>query len=520
MPVRYEKDEQSDMEYAVWDSVPIFKQHTDDEGYSYGAKELASVAANNNKRIQQTGDYCPIVAWHTPKDGDQSKAPPIIGYAGPFEVKKMPQSDEWAIYARMKFFKTAEEYALSHPRRSVEIWRPKNDPNGRFIDPIAVLGHETPMLDLGLIQHYSRPLDEKACYEMSAYSVPGGGNSYIPEMVGESKDYSEGSEMEGFTPEQIGQLTQLIGEVVDEKLQMANVPEPAEAVGEEPMPEGDVALEDEGGASDLPADVPTDEEAMVDMPVDAEAAADEDDEVAKEMFSCASKKYGLGTDKEDVAGAQQYMMSMHQTDKARLDAYMKEKASEAEFAMYSRITSVEPEKRYQEQTIESERVRYQREINSTKELYQREKDRVKKLTTDLAQARFEMAEINRKARYSRYDGLLREKAAEGYTFDHDEALGFCMSVSDEHAEKHINNHITQFPKVPTNNFLPIESTERLSNPSDSKHYSRLASQHTQKLRAEAVKQGHKADAVSFAPVLNWHVANKTDKCPRLEDILN
>ena len=78
---KYEKDASTGEVYAVYHSVPIFKEHTGSDGTKYTQELLEDIADNNNDRIEETGDYCPIVGWHTPSDNDPSKDPPIIGFA-------------------------------------------------------------------------------------------------------------------------------------------------------------------------------------------------------------------------------------------------------------------------------------------------------------------------------------------------------------------------------------------------------------------------------------------------------
>lgn len=147
---RYEKDDMG-REYAVFDSVPIFDEHTGDDGVKYDARLLGRIAKNNNERIEDTGDYVPIVSHHTPEDKDPSKQPEILGFAGPFRLGKIGnKKPRHAILATFKVFKDQLPEFLKRPRRSVEIW-PESSPDQRYIDPIAVLGAETPRRDLGLV---------------------------------------------------------------------------------------------------------------------------------------------------------------------------------------------------------------------------------------------------------------------------------------------------------------------------------------------------------------------------------
>ena len=176
---KYEKDASTGEVFAVYHSVPIFKEHTGSDGTKYTQELLEDIADNNNDRIEETGDYCPIVGWHTPSDNDPSKDPPIIGFAENFRVEKFGKKNpKWCIYATFKIRKDKHDYFRDHPRRSVEIW-PEDKPENRYIDPIAVLGAETPRQDLGLVYSKSAAGEESYMYS----SVAGGGNTYVPGEV-------------------------------------------------------------------------------------------------------------------------------------------------------------------------------------------------------------------------------------------------------------------------------------------------------------------------------------------------
>ena len=190
----YEKDEESGEEFVVYPSVPIFDEHEGEDGTVYDREVLAHIAQNNNDRIEDTNDLCPIVGWHTPQEDeyDPDKDPPIIGWAEQFRVEdfgnKRPRG---CIFCTFKIYKKFHDYFKSHPRRSVEIW-PEDDPKQRYIDPIAVLAGVTPKRDLGYLyakstsagpevlepmRYSQKNQSSKLKYEMS---YPGGGNTYVP----------------------------------------------------------------------------------------------------------------------------------------------------------------------------------------------------------------------------------------------------------------------------------------------------------------------------------------------------
>ena len=189
----YEKDEESGEEFVVYPSVPIFDEHEGEDGTVYDREVLAHIAQNNNDRIEDTNDLCPIVGWHTPQEDeyDPDKDPPIIGWAEQFRVEdfgnKRPRG---CIFCTFKIYKKFHDYFKSHPRRSVEIW-PEDDPKQRYIDPIAVLAGVTPKRDLGYLyakstsagpevlepmRYSQKNQSSKLKYEMA---YPGGGNTYV-----------------------------------------------------------------------------------------------------------------------------------------------------------------------------------------------------------------------------------------------------------------------------------------------------------------------------------------------------
>ena len=119
-------------------------------------KMLRWIAANNNKRMKETGDAVPVILGHTKDDVPEEDQPPIVGESKDFYVAPLmnavgESTGRNAIYARTTTFteQDVEKYDLKRfPRRSVEIWFDK-DP---IIDPIALLGASTPERDLGLMR--------------------------------------------------------------------------------------------------------------------------------------------------------------------------------------------------------------------------------------------------------------------------------------------------------------------------------------------------------------------------------
>jgi len=157
--------------FAGWVEMPRFalidehkytrkKVVTDDDGTEkivyadadLSPKKLAEIAERCNQRIKETGDYCPAAIGHTKDKTVPAKfQPELAGYIKDFRVEDLvnPESGEKtgrkAIYATP--FAKPENISkfLENPRRSVELFYDDNS-----IDPLALLGAETPARDLGV----------------------------------------------------------------------------------------------------------------------------------------------------------------------------------------------------------------------------------------------------------------------------------------------------------------------------------------------------------------------------------
>lgn len=147
-------------------SVAVLDEHIDPASHKdlrvVDRGLLEEIAANSQRRIEDTGDECPIILGHTPeKAGEPS--PPIVGFASNFRVEQFGRvNPRAAIVADFRFPKRLKEQLRQFPRRSVEVW-----PKDKIIDPIALLGSETPRRDLGLMR-YSRGAGERVRYSMDA----------------------------------------------------------------------------------------------------------------------------------------------------------------------------------------------------------------------------------------------------------------------------------------------------------------------------------------------------------------
>lgn len=174
--------------FEVSHGVAILDEHERPEGY-LGRDKLQAIADRLNERIDDSGDYTPIIVRHTPDDDSQPQ-PPVVGYAGPFEVKKFGnRNPRWAIFARDWFIEKAEKNVASkHPRRSVELAIDRHTKEPSHINSIALLGAEAPRRMLGL------KLSDKDGHEVERYMMPMGGDGKSPaggKMKGEHGQQSQ-----------------------------------------------------------------------------------------------------------------------------------------------------------------------------------------------------------------------------------------------------------------------------------------------------------------------------------------
>jgi len=109
--------------------------------------KLNTIADNNNRRIRETGDECPIVIGHTQDGLPEKFQPEVIGFARGFKVSPLFNTGRKAIFSRWRVYKDKLQKLLEYPRRSVELWLGKLE-----VDPISLLGATTPDRDLGLIR--------------------------------------------------------------------------------------------------------------------------------------------------------------------------------------------------------------------------------------------------------------------------------------------------------------------------------------------------------------------------------
>lgn len=494
-------------EYAVFEAVPIFDEHTGDDGVKYDARLLGRIAKNNNERIEDTGDYVPIVSHHTPEDKDPSKQPEILGFAGPFRLGKIgSKRPRYAILATFKVFKDALPEFLKRPRRSVEIW-PESSPDRRYIDPIAVLGAETPRRDLGLV--YSKGDGPKLRYEMAG-AFPGGSNTYI---AGEVKRNAKEEPTMALSPEDIQQIVEAlrptIEDIVDSRLGAGAV------AAEEPLPQDAIAPEGEEEGEEG--------EAMLPLPAGGAAPSGEEGEeegeeeggeedMGKAMFAKACSKYSLNRSNADVSGARQYMASMSDSDRKAVDKYMcSDKASKEDKEMYAKCCTSAAAESYAKVAEQARAEKYQRDATAVAAKYRKLQDKYQKLQDDLIESKDELTMARRQLRYSKINERLSSLEAQGYVFDRDQEVTFLAALPDEQMESHYTRIAQHYAKAPSGMIAPGAIETNLPVTSKSAKYAKAAGDATQQLRMANPR-------VSYETVLRWMCDRNTSSAPTLEDL--
>jgi len=135
--------------------VPVWAEHTttlpDGRTVHFGRRELEQIIARCNRRIQETGDYATVTIGHTSPD-PSAPQPPVVGFAGPFRLGVMGDPPRYVVLADMHLYREHADVLRRYPRRSPELWIAP-DPQEMFLDPIALLGGETPRLDAAADVH-------------------------------------------------------------------------------------------------------------------------------------------------------------------------------------------------------------------------------------------------------------------------------------------------------------------------------------------------------------------------------
>lgn len=179
--------------------VPVFVEHEAvirGQRVRFGRAELEALAERCNRRIEETGDYVPLTLGHTPAPGENKPDPEVVGFAGPFRLGEYEGKP--AILADFHIYREDLERVRKYPRRSPELWW-EDSVSESYLDPIALLGAETPKLDMGLLQY--RRIGKRKHVKRYMAVAPGPANVFVPEEVEAKKEYAM-----ALTPEDVQQV--------------------------------------------------------------------------------------------------------------------------------------------------------------------------------------------------------------------------------------------------------------------------------------------------------------------------
>lgn len=283
------------------ENVCVFTEHTaagaDGQQFTNDLIALIRIVRGCNHRIADFDGFAPISDGHTPDKGNPfAVQPDILGYAGPYRLgmigRKQPR---WAIFCDEWHMRETAPRLAALPRRSVELWRFKSDPDRVHFDPIAALGAETPRIPLPF--KFSRQPEEgvtveKYSFDAAGFTLPGGGNTHV-------KTFSKENYSMPLSNEDISQLLAALQQTpqfqfLNQQMQAAQAP-PAGAGGAA-----------DPGAGDAPA---TDDDlaALDDLAGGGPPAAPQEDP----QKNAAAMKFALGKGGEAIVQKYQALQSSH-----------------------------------------------------------------------------------------------------------------------------------------------------------------------------------------------------------------
>ena len=285
----------------------------------------------------------------------------------------------------------------------------------------------------------------------------------------------------------------------------------------------DDMVKDDEPEKEMPKDEPEKDEVMRDMPEkdeedkDDEAERNAKCEYGKEMFAKVAEKHMLYGKDADHKGASQYMASMDESDRNAMSMYMKsDMPSKEEKDAFAKCEECERNMKdnYSKASENGEADKYRKELDEQVQQYSKLKEQYSKLQSELVEAKDQLTEVRRSEKYHKIADRLSLLESEGYVFDKEQELEFCMQLNDDLREQHLNELIpSKYTKAPSGQVVPVEKSEVIT-PVEQKSvkYSKSAQQATIALRSQGAK------GVDYKSVLNWMVENDTDVCPTVEDL--
>lgn len=155
------------------------------EGTVYNRENLQHLVDYANYRILNAGQFAALSEGHMPTKAEKDTGRPdaeTLGWAGPFYLGLFGDvNPQWSIWADEWIHNEDLPRAKKLQRRSPEVWC-KEPIEARTMDPIAMLGSETPRLDSGM-DIYSLRSDGQMVMRYSmgmATALPSATNAFVP----------------------------------------------------------------------------------------------------------------------------------------------------------------------------------------------------------------------------------------------------------------------------------------------------------------------------------------------------
>jgi hypothetical protein len=242
---------------------------------------------------------------------------------------------------------------------------------------------------------------------------------------------------------------------------------------------------------------------------------EEDMKMAKMMFAKACNSYKLDSDSADIEGAKQYMASLDDSDKESISRYVgSTESSDQEKQLYSKVSvKTESSEQYSKAKREA-KAYYQKKLQQETLKYQKVQQTNRKLMDEIVSMKSDLAESRKKERYSKISSRLADLEKDGYCFDREKEVSFCMNLTDDQVNEHISERIPMhYAKAPFGDMIPVVESERITPaPSKSEKYAKAASDATITLRDGGLR------GLKYKKVLDWMCENDTDRTPSADEL--
>ncbi len=394
-----------DGEFVDFGWRPIFVEHERD-GVKYTPSVLREIVEPNNQRLIDSNDFCPAILRHT-KDEAEGDDPVVAGYFGPYKLGKV--GDKCAVYARMRIYNEyAEPVRKRYTRCSVELWGSKDGPGKSIFDPVALMGADTPYLDLGT--YYAKWKYKRSGKPLTRYTMTAPTATNV--AMAEPKRYSGENGMDEDLLQTSGGGYQLDPEMVKALVPvMMAVVEEVLAARNEPV--GDIAAPPVDMSNDVPGDGAVVDDVAVDTaeaespvgdsepPMEPDGDEGEKEEKKDEGKEGEPEKYGLEMGDNQLA-----------------------------------------------ERAESAKERYSREASDLRIKYSKLEAEHRNATAELEKKSKELEDVLRmnrhNVRYSRFQQL----EAEGIQLDAAEEAEAAQDLTDAQFNAHFERIKTRYARVP------------------------------------------------------------------------